>query len=338
MIDYSVIVPVHNLAPWLPTCLESVYEAARGAGVSVECIVVDDGSTDGSGKLIDELAGRYGTNGFHVQTLHHEKNQGASAARNSALEVARGEWICFVDGDDLLTSDSFLIREKCVRECPKADVLQFGIVYVDEQAAENLAGLNPEPLVATIIKDRSEILGGYSGKSFVTYAYRRERMGRIRFQPLVLGEDRLFLASCLACAEVKVCTNAVGYVCRRRQGSAFRSPMTVRKIHDSCAYRQGVMDVIHQSGVPVAINVRRRLLSGAIEGTAGEVLRLAPVHRKDGWHEWFSSLAKIPDYAVTSLWFRGVLGFLRRCHSPFFAYLLCVLPLKLKKSGLRRKR
>lgn len=336
MIGYTVIIPVYNLSQWVADCVRSVFDAGRSANVTVECIVVDDGSSDGSGELIDGLGQRFCSESFVLRTLHHKRNLGVAAARNSALEIAQGTWICFVDGDDVLPANSFQIRERCIHAYPEADVLQFGIIYVDGQENGKRYTAQADTSDMTIINNRSLILEGYGGKSFVTYAYRRSKMGHVRFQPFVMGEDRLFLVSCLACAEVKVMTNAVGYVCRRRQGSAFRSSMTMSKLHSSCAYRKEIMNVIHQSGVPVSLIVRRRLLSGAVEGTAGEVMQLEPSQRTAGWKEWFHSLSLIPDYAITSLWFRIVIFFLRHCHSSFCARLLCVLPLRLKKLGLRR--
>lgn len=90
----SVILPVYNVAPWLPPCLESI---AAQTFRDYQLILVDDGSTDESGSLCDEWAAR------DPQCLViHQKNKGLSGARNAGLEKAVGEYIAFVDTDDLI--------------------------------------------------------------------------------------------------------------------------------------------------------------------------------------------------------------------------------------------
>jgi len=88
----SIIVPCHNAAPWLAATLDS---ALQQEGAELEIIVVDDGSTDGSAAIADSFAGP------HLRVLH-QANGGAARARNRGLEAARGEFIQFLDADDLL--------------------------------------------------------------------------------------------------------------------------------------------------------------------------------------------------------------------------------------------
>lgn len=89
---FSVIVPAYNVEPYLAECVASV--AAQG-GEDWECLVIDDGSTDTTGALADDLA----ANTPGVRALHRE-NGGLSAARNTGLAAARGDWLLFLDGDD----------------------------------------------------------------------------------------------------------------------------------------------------------------------------------------------------------------------------------------------
>jgi glycosyltransferase involved in cell wall biosynthesis len=106
----SVVVPVYNVARSLPACLESLAAQSHN---DWECILVDDGSTDGSGGLCDSFCEAHGLEhggperasrhdsrgGFRVI---HTPNRGASAARNTGIEAALGEFIVFVDADDTL--------------------------------------------------------------------------------------------------------------------------------------------------------------------------------------------------------------------------------------------
>lgn len=90
----SVIIPVFNTGDRLEECLQSV---ASQTYPGFECILVDDGSTDGSGAICDQFALQ--DNRFKVI---HQENRGVSAARNKGLEVASGEYVAFVDSDDLV--------------------------------------------------------------------------------------------------------------------------------------------------------------------------------------------------------------------------------------------
>lgn len=88
----SVIVPVYNVEPFLEECLNSI---VRQTYQNIEVIVVDDGSTDGSGMLCDV----FGKSDKRVRVVH-QSNGGLSAARNAGLGLAQGEYIAFVDSDD----------------------------------------------------------------------------------------------------------------------------------------------------------------------------------------------------------------------------------------------
>ncbi|MCI9426423.1 MAG: glycosyltransferase family 2 protein [Eubacterium sp.] len=93
----SVIVGVYNGQRYLGECLDSVLDQSYG---NLEVIVVDDGSTDASPQIVDAYAKRDG----RVVPIHQE-NKGVSAARNHAMNIASGEYICFLDQDDCLARD-----------------------------------------------------------------------------------------------------------------------------------------------------------------------------------------------------------------------------------------
>ena len=95
----SVIIPVYNIAPYLPKCLDSLIGQTYG---NLEIIAVDDGSTDDSGKILDDYSSKDG----RIRVIH-KQNEGVSAARNDALDLATGDYIGFVDGDDTVQPDMF---------------------------------------------------------------------------------------------------------------------------------------------------------------------------------------------------------------------------------------
>lgn len=91
IIKLSFIVPVYNVAPYLRKCVDSLLAQDYD---NYEIILVDDGSTDNSPQICDELAKR------PLIRVIHQENGGLSAARNTGIKAAKGEYICFVDSDD----------------------------------------------------------------------------------------------------------------------------------------------------------------------------------------------------------------------------------------------
>ena len=101
----SLIIPVYNTVKYLRRCLES---AVSQTYENMEIICVDDGSTDGSEKIVDEFAARDG----RIIAVHQE-NRGESNARNTGLRIASGDYIGFMDCDDWIEPDMYecLVRE-----------------------------------------------------------------------------------------------------------------------------------------------------------------------------------------------------------------------------------
>ena len=93
----SIIVPIYNVEKYIKRCIESLIIQKYK---NIEIILVDDGSTDNSADIIDDFA-----QFDHRIIVLHKKNQGVSAARNSGIEIASGEYIMFVDGDDWVSDE-----------------------------------------------------------------------------------------------------------------------------------------------------------------------------------------------------------------------------------------
>lgn len=97
MVKVSVIVPVYNVENYLVNCIESLIVQTYN---NFEIILVDDGSTDNSGEICDEYAQRYD----FIQVIH-KQNAGLGFARNSGMEVSKGEYVTFIDSDDYADAD-----------------------------------------------------------------------------------------------------------------------------------------------------------------------------------------------------------------------------------------
>lgn len=117
---YSVIIPVYNCKKYLKDCVHSI----RFAEIEeYEILLIDDGSTDGSGALCDELAACYP----EVRVIHQE-NGGVSSARNRGIQEARGDKVLMIDADDSIDAPA-LGRILSDPRCDKVDLVIFGLTF-----------------------------------------------------------------------------------------------------------------------------------------------------------------------------------------------------------------
>ncbi|MGI6222590.1 MAG: glycosyltransferase family 2 protein [Prevotella sp.] len=115
----SIIIPVYKTEATLERCISSVLRQQ----VDLEVILVDDGSPDNCPRLCDEWDRR----DPRVRTFH-QPNQGLSAARNTGIEQARGEYLTFVDSDDYLSSGTYGPLMDKLSNHPEYDILEYGVV------------------------------------------------------------------------------------------------------------------------------------------------------------------------------------------------------------------
>ena len=113
--EITIIVPVYKVEQYLRRCLDSIVAQTF---TDWECILIDDGSPDNCGTICDEYAAK--DSRFRVI---HQKNAGVSAARNAGLDVARGEWITFIDSDDWIEVDYLGEMYKPVEKSENIDLV-----------------------------------------------------------------------------------------------------------------------------------------------------------------------------------------------------------------------
>ncbi len=123
----SVIVPVYNVEKYVGACIDSILNQSYE---NLEIILVDDGSTDSSGDICDEYAQRCG----NIKVIH-QANGGLSAARNSGLDVMNGEYVTFVDSDDLIHRECIFTMHKYIVE-EQSDVASISFVTIYEEDFE----------------------------------------------------------------------------------------------------------------------------------------------------------------------------------------------------------
>jgi glycosyltransferase involved in cell wall biosynthesis len=116
----SIIVPVYNVAPYIERCLQSIVNQTY---TNIECILVDDCGTDNSIEIAQKFINDYRGN-ISFTILHHDKNKGQSAARNTALQYTKGDYVFFLDSDDAITSDCIELLMFLAIKYPDADFVQ----------------------------------------------------------------------------------------------------------------------------------------------------------------------------------------------------------------------
>lgn len=186
----SVIVPVYNTKAYLGRCVDSVCAQTYS---NLEILLIDDGSTDGTGELCDT----YVTKDSRIKAFHKE-NGGSSTARNLGLQEARGAYIGFVDSDDYIAPDMY---ERLWRGAQKYDasVVQIGRDEVDEQG-NRLPDICIPPEKDTLIGHRDflrELLLHKGDCSFCTKLFRRDVLEGRQFPVGALNEDFHFLVEIL---------------------------------------------------------------------------------------------------------------------------------------------
>ena len=120
----SIIVPVYNVEKYIERCIDSILEQSYE---EIEVLLIDDGSTDNSGKICDEASQK-----DKRITVVHKKNGGLSDARNVGLELCKGDWILFVDSDDCINK---YVVQICIESATKkdgADIICFNYTNVED--------------------------------------------------------------------------------------------------------------------------------------------------------------------------------------------------------------
>ena len=226
---FSLIIPVYNVAPYLCDCLDSIVSQTFH---DWEAICVDDGSSDDSGQILDE----YAANDQRFKVIH-KNNEGVSVARNTAIEIASGDYIGFVDADDVITSDWLIHAHNCI-ETSNADVVRF------EMQRWN-GGKHEAPVWSgeyKTINDRKELVEwGWSkylsdncggpcnvfARRYIVREYGKFPLG------MRMKEDRIFLLRLLMNTKKMVCCDYQGYFYRSRSDSACSRQ---RKVTDVLRY------------------------------------------------------------------------------------------------------
>ena len=205
----SIIIPIFNVEDTLHRCLESVLSQTDER---IEVILIDDGSTDSSGQIAEEM-----TAGKGNCRLIYQTNKGLSAARNAGIEVATGDYLTFVDSDDFVAEGTYDALLAVVAAHPDYDILEYpAMLYYGSATKQRLLTFTD----TTIGSIRDYWLGG---AHLHTYAcnklFRRELFAQTRFPEGKVFEDVYTYPYLLQQAKV-VATTSVGlyYYCQNDKG------------------------------------------------------------------------------------------------------------------------
>ena len=277
----TTVIPVYNVESYLRKAVESVL-AGGIAPTEHEVILIDDGSTDGSGELADTLAREHAG----VVKVVHKANGGVSSARNTGIDMARGTWLHFMDSDDWIIPDSYsYLRDKYMFGMAPADYLGFHSVTMDN--------VMRACWVETLDKSGEVVFEGtgreyyYTGKLFCFVwqgLFRTEflRTSGVRFdEDMCIGEDTDFMMRFAMTNPRMRLTSSVlyRYEVRESSGTSLRSIAHMKRCVES--YMQ-LFETVHglMEQYPAFEEGGRSIAAGQMIPFFSRVLSSAPAARR----------------------------------------------------------
>ena len=320
---FSVLIPVYDVRPFLDDCLGSVLAQTYGGW---ECLCVDDGSRDGSGALLDDHARKDPR--FRVV---HQRNGGVSRARNRALSRARGEFLVFLDSDDLWLTDRLLEEAALAGDC---DVIVYDDEWFDEKDCRYVGGMREQgggerwPMS---VYDWSRRLPFLATTMTACGCFLKANVAkRIRFdESMVMSEDLWWVLQCLEWCDKAVHLHHDCYGYRQRQGSAVHSRIKPGHELDNAKYAQRALRFFGES-----------VKSFDVKCVVGALDRLTKVFvfkhcsqpfPERVWQEWFALLRQTVLPKETPWWRRQMLRFVATIRSKRVAIACYAAPSFVKQ-------
>lgn len=282
-IKISVIVPVYNTKEYLKRCVLSICHQTYD---NLEILLVDDGSTDGTGELCEALAAC-----DKRIKVFHKKNGGASSARNLGLEKAAGEYIGFVDSDDYIDCDVYAQMIKLAQE------KDYSIVQISrderDEAGNRLEDVCIPPKQVRFCDTQTfleELLLHQGDCSFCTKLIRRDLLEQHRFPEGELNEDFKLLIELLMETEGVAVLPMQGYhvVCRSNSTTRSRSEHSFSRVFMDIVDNADEMQKLVDQSYPklhvqaIRFNLFQRL----------DYLLHVPISQMNGHNDFYRSVIK----------------------------------------------
>lgn len=241
MPDITVVIPVFNVENYLRKCVESVEDQTYK---SFEIILVDDGSSDSSGVLCDELSELYG----NIKVIHQE-NKGLGGARNTGIKNCNTEFIMFLDSDDYIHPELF---QKCMEAVKKSNcqIILFDMVSVNEKDEKGIvysAPITPEKVFSS-----DEAIGICKNPTACDKVYKTAlfKEHNIYFPEKVWYEDLRTTPKLLACAEkIMRIESEPLYYYLQRSDSIMHTPDYERMICERKAAAEDLYEYFNKLGI-----------------------------------------------------------------------------------------
>lgn len=219
----SVIVAIYRVEQWLPRCIDSILAQTHR---NIELILVDDGSPDNCGKLCDD----YAKKDARVRVIHKE-NGGQSTARNAALDIAQGDYIGFIDGDDWIEPTMYEVLLSHLKAF-SVDIVQCGCnIWIDGNVCKDVENRKQ------LLLSSDEALDALTTSAFMEIntsvcckLFTREVIGRIRFSPVRAYEDDEFIFRTVGAAHSVLCIPSWQYCYNQRENSTMTAKFSLNRI------------------------------------------------------------------------------------------------------------
>ena len=269
----SIIVPVYDVERYLPKCIDSILAQTF---TDFELILVEDGSPDNCPALCDAAAAK----DARIRVIH-QKNGGLSAARNAGLDVARGEWIGFVDSDDYIAPEMYEALYKAVQSTG-ADLALCDYAEVDEAGAPcqsmHVSLSEGELTGQELLKRASGLMVQLAWNKL----YRRAIFTQLRYPEGKLNEDLFLIPEvCLQIQKAVVVPKALYYYVQRG-GSIMSGNKTLRHF-DAAEAAQRYWDCLVENGAYDALANAAKFTMGSVSRVYRQLppaLRKAPRSRE----------------------------------------------------------
>lgn len=240
----SVIVTAYNIENYLPGCLDSLLGQSYRP---LEIIVVDDGSTDSTPEICDRYAG-----GHENITAVHRKNGGPSAARNTGLELAGGDYIGYVDGDDFVEPDMYRdMLKACLDKGAEIAICayrQLGEGAEESKPTGNVVELTREEALELYISGHEQY---HIYHSVWSKLFKREVIEKIRFREGRKSEDIMYTTMALTGASKCVFLDTPYYnYTVDRTDSIMNSRLAERRFQDEIPFWKEQIEYLSGNGFP----------------------------------------------------------------------------------------
>jgi len=233
----SIIIPIYNTQEYLEKCIDSCLNQSFDKEY-YEIILINDGSTDSSQKIIDVYSQRYKNIRVSAQ-----QNQGLSVARNNGIKIARGQYIWFVDSDDWIDHNSLDMMHRVIAE-NNPDMVAFG---AKNFIAGTISRERPIRFYGRTMHSGVDLLEKNTFQTCSTfYLYSRDFLNRneLRFYPGIYHEDVEFVPRAIFHANSVYLLNQNLYCVNEREGSITRS-YTPKKSEDLLVVADSLIEFFH---------------------------------------------------------------------------------------------